>query len=57
MLNSCKECIECQYSSTKGTQIEKFCSSTKSDREAFEQEQDSIATYLGGTAVCEKVKF
>lgn len=55
-LISCKDCVECRYSTLKGTEVEKFCSSTKEDRENFENQIDSIATSIGSEAFCERTR-
>lgn len=55
-LVSCKECVECRYATLKGTEVEKFCSSTKRDREDFENQIDSIAQNIGAQAFCEKAR-
>ena len=51
---SCKDCIECRYSTLKGTQGEKFCSSTKSDREAFQERMELEASQNNSKAICTK---
>ncbi|MCD8529240.1 MAG: hypothetical protein LRY27_04635 [Chitinophagales bacterium] len=53
----CKQCVECHYSSLKGTIQEKYCSSTKQDRIDFEAHMDSLATYEGSVYYCEKAKY
>jgi NADH:ubiquinone oxidoreductase subunit F (NADH-binding) len=55
-LASCKDCVECRYSTLKGSEIRQFCSSTKQDREDFENEIDSLAAYLGTQAFCERTR-
>lgn len=49
---SCKPCIECKYSTLKGVEGEKFCSSIKADRDMFEAEWDSLANAAGTTVIC-----
>jgi uncharacterized membrane protein YjdF len=56
-LASCKQCIECKYATLKGTEMEKFCSSTKQDRIDFEARMDSLARAAGSTAICDKTGF
>lgn len=56
-LFSCKQCVECRYPTLKGTQYEKFCSSTKQDRIDFEARMDSVARAEGSTAICDKAKY
>lgn len=53
----CKNCIECQYATQKGTEYVKYCSSTKQDRVDFENEIDSLAALNGSKAYCDKVKY
>lgn len=55
-LVSCKNCVECRYATLKGTEVETFCSSTKQDREDFENQIDSIAQNLGTQAFCERTR-
>lgn len=54
---SCKDCIECTYADNKGGNTTKFCSSTKSDREAFIEAQEAEAVDNGSQAFCRKVSF
>lgn len=54
---SCKQCVECKYSTLKGTEIEKFCSSTKQDRIDFEARMEEEAEINGSKAICEKVGY
>lgn len=54
---SCKQCIECKYSTLKGTEIEKFCSSTKEDRENFEVRMNEEAEQNNSKAICTKEKY
>ena len=56
-LASCKECIECKYSTFKGTINEKFCSSTKQDRIDFEQRMELEASQNNSKAICTKEKY
>lgn len=56
-LASCKECIECKYSTLKGTQSEKFCSSTKQDRVDFEERMNEEAALNNSKAICTREKF
>ena len=57
-LSSCgKDCLDCKYSTLKGTEIERFCSSTKQDRIDFEAYMDSTATAQGSKAICTKEKY
>lgn len=56
-LSSCKDCIECKYSTFKGTVTEKYCSSTKQDRVDFENEMDSLAANEGSKAICTKERY
>lgn len=56
-LVSCKDCIECRYATFKGTQVEKFCSSTKSDREAFQKRMEQEAIQNNSKAVCTKESY
>lgn len=56
-LSSCKQCIECKYSTFKGTEVEKFCSSTKEDREAFEQRMEEEAANANSQAICTKERY
>ncbi|MGB1247298.1 MAG: hypothetical protein ACPG4Z_00325 [Chitinophagales bacterium] len=52
-----KPCLECNYSTSKGSIQEKYCSTTKSDRDAFEARWDSIAKANGSFGVCEKARY
>lgn len=56
-LMGCKDCIECKYSTLKGTEIEKFCSSTKQDRIDFELRIEQEAERNNSKAICTKEKF
>ncbi|MCB0509890.1 MAG: hypothetical protein H6579_10405 [Chitinophagales bacterium] len=53
----CKDCVECKYSTFKGTISEKYCSSTKQDRIDFEAYMDSLASANGSSAICTKEKY
>jgi hypothetical protein len=56
-LIGCKQCIECKYSTLKGTQTEKFCSSTKQDRTDFELRMEIEAEQNNSKAICTKEKY
>lgn len=56
-LFGCKQCIECKYSTLKGTQVEKFCSSTKQDRIDFELQMNAEAEQNNSKAICTKEKY
>lgn len=56
-LIACKDCIECKYSTLKGTEVEKFCSSTKQDRIDFEIRMEAEAEQNNSKAICTKEKF
>jgi hypothetical protein len=56
-LFSCKQCIECRYATLKGTETEKFCSSTKQDRIDFELRMEAEAEANNSRAVCTKEKY
>lgn len=56
-LSSCKQCVECKYSTLKGTEMERFCSSTKEDREAFEQRMEEEAANANSQAICTKERY
>jgi hypothetical protein len=56
-LSSCKQCVECKYSTLKGTEIERYCSSTKEDREAFEQRMEEEAANANSQAICTKERY
>ena len=56
-LASCKQCIECKYSTFKGTELETFCSSTKEDREAFEKRMEDEAANASSQAICTKQRY
>ena len=51
---SCKQCVECKYSTFKGPVIEKFCSSTPQDREDFEARMNEDAAQNNSAAICTK---
>lgn len=54
---SCKECLECKYSTLKGPVIEKFCSSTPQDREDFETRINEEAAQENSRAICTKERY
>lgn len=56
-LSSCKQCVECKYSTLKGTETERFCSSTKEDREAFELRMQQEAENANSQAICTKERY
>ena len=57
LLGGCKQCIECKYATNKGSEVTKFCSSTKADRDAFEAVQNQDAMNNGSVAICTKEKY
>ena len=54
---SCKPCRECKYSTQKGTEMEKFCSSIRSDIDDFEIRMDSLAKKANSTLYCSDVDY
>lgn len=58
LLASCgKQCLECKYSTLKGTVVEKSCSSVKADRDAFQLEMETDAEANGTVAICTKETY
>ncbi len=53
VFSSCKKCVTCSYTPPGDTQVtEEFCSTSSSERDAFEAAQQIEAAFEGTTATC-----